>query len=267
MKMTIDEVVSRAPSVGATEPHYAVSEKYTFLPTTETLKLLEDRGWFPMRVQEAPLRPKSSRQGFQKHIVNLRQEQDINAGTREDVFELLLENSHDRSTRQSLRGGVFRLVCTNGLVIAKAIFAELRVTHIHVDREEILRYVDNAGEFARNIQGHLAEMKSIELTDSQRLNFAESAMVLRYGENRLVWPVVSEKLLQPQRNADEGKTLWKTFNVIQENVIKGGQFDSRLDPNGRPYMPTKPITNLQRQMELNTGMWEIAESYVDLARN
>ena len=54
---------------------------------------------------------------------------------------------------------------------------------------------------------------------SEKKWLSESAHVLRYGIGyKSVRP---EQLLETRRVEDKENNLWKVFNVIQENVIKG----------------------------------------------
>jgi hypothetical protein len=35
-------------------------------------------------------------------------------------------------------------------------------------------------------------------------------------------PITPEQIINPRRVLDRGQDLWTTFNVVQENVIRGG---------------------------------------------
>jgi hypothetical protein len=52
-----------------------------------------------------------------------------------------------------------------------------------------------------------------------------------------------DELLQPRRRVDEGNDLWRTFNVIQENITLGG---GSLG---------KGITQFQDDVRFNQELW------------
>lgn len=262
--LTIEECIAIAPSIGAERPMENVSEKYSFLPTRKTLEVLSGHGWNPVRVQQQRVKnPNSPRQGFQKHVIHL-QHKDLSVpkAIGEDRVELILENSHDRTTRESLRAGIFRLVCLNGMVVAKEQFDHLRITHIYQDRDAVNSYMGNIATRITTVSKSIEEWKQHELLQPDRVSFAERALELRFGENRGTWPIGPETLLEPRRKEDQDRSLWTTLNVIQENIMRGGQYETRrTDANGRWFSPTKPITSLDRGLTLNESLWELATLY------
>ena len=90
-------------------------------------------------------------------------------------------------------------------------------------------------------------MKGINLTEKQRKDLAAEIAHMRFGE-RAKTP---ENLLTLRRYEDNWQpSLYNTFNVIQENMIKGGQtVTDRV---------MRPITNIDTDVNLNRNMWSIA---------
>ena len=61
------------------------------------------------------------------------------------------------------------------------------------------------------------------------------------------------EILTPKRDADRSKSLWHTFNVLQENLIKGGyQMNERQ---------ARAITNPIQDIKINQDLWTLAEAY------
>lgn len=201
--------------------------------------------------------------GFQKHFVFLQHEDTITSKS-EEKFELIIGNSHDRSYAFQLMAGIFRLVCTNGMVVGKQFMSKLNRRHIHTSLKEITDQVSEMGQLAEVIQGSIDSMRSRTLKKHEQLTLSDRIMRLRYGERPEVWPITPELLIEPRREVDRGQSLWNTFNVIQENIIKGGQFDrDRVDPVGRGFFATRGITSAIRDIDLNQGMWDIAHSFLN----
>ena len=66
-------------------------------------------------------------------------------------------------------------------------------------------------------------------------------------------------ILKSTRVEDEGNSLWSTFNVLQEKLLKGGLVYKL--PKGR-QQTVRSLTNIDEQVRVNKGLWELAESYV-----
>ena len=65
-------------------------------------------------------------------------------------------------------------------------------------------------------------------------------------------------MLQPNREEDLGNSLWNTFNVLQEKLLKGGLVYQL--PQGR-QQTVRALTNIDEQVRVNKGLWELAETY------
>ena len=63
-------------------------------------------------------------------------------------------------------------------------------------------------------------MKSIQLTLPEQRLFGATALELKYDGKPA--PITPEQIINPRRGPDRGQDLWTTFNVVQENVIRGG---------------------------------------------
>ncbi|WP_425459845.1 DUF932 domain-containing protein, partial [Escherichia coli] len=97
---------------------------YTYIPTITLLDKLREEGFQPFFACQSRVRDEDKR-GHTKHMVRLRRE-GANKGT--EVPEIILLNSHDGSSSYQMIPGMFRFVCTNGLVCGTS-FGEIRVPH------------------------------------------------------------------------------------------------------------------------------------------
>ena len=105
-----------------------VSEKYRFIPTFEVLNVLEKEGWKPANIREARVLD-SNNNGFQKHIVRLRNP-DVKIENKDNLFpEIILTNSHNGLSSFQIMAGIFRLVCSNGLCVADSMFETTKIRH------------------------------------------------------------------------------------------------------------------------------------------
>ena len=78
------------------------------------------------------------------------------------------------------------------------------------------------------------------------------------------WPKGNDMLdiddmLQSIRVGDKGNSVWKVYNVVQEKLIKGGLvFNNKREK----VQKLRPIINIDRKIDVNKNLWELAESYV-----
>lgn len=134
-------------------------------------------------------------------MVRLRRE-GANKGT--EVPEIILLNSHDGSSSYQMIPGMFRFVCTNGLVCGTS-FGEIRVPH---KGDIVGRVIEGAyevlGIFDKITEG-VDVMKSITLTKEEQRLFGQAALTYRYeDENKS--PVSIEQIIHPRRYEDKKMT-------------------------------------------------------------
>jgi hypothetical protein len=63
------------------------------------------------------------------------------------------------------------------------------------------------------------------------------------------------QLLVPRRVQDVGNDLWRTFNVLQENILRGGLV--RRSASNR-LTRTRGIRAIREDVRLNSALWEMA---------
>jgi Domain of unknown function (DUF932) len=247
----------KAPSVFAEEPMQGVSHRYSFVPTSQLVSRLRDSGWVPVDAFEQPVRVEE-RRGFQKHMIRF-QRQDVATETNEYTAELVLVNSHDRSSAYHLHAGLFRFVCGNGMIIADATFEKVAIRHAGFTPEEVVsasfRILDSVPKLTENVESFRARA----LTPVEQRAFAESAIILKYDELEHA-PLGAETVLTPRRYEDNRNDLWSTFNRVQENLVRGGLKDwSKRKENGKRHTRTRPVTGIDENVKLNKALWHLAE--------
>jgi hypothetical protein len=101
-------------------------------------------------------------------------------------------------------------------------------------------------------------MERTRLEEPRRIAFAEEALRLRFPKDRhrRMNPAL---LLEARRSEDAGDDVWRVYNVIQENVIRGG-LAGRSASNRS--MRSRPIKSVKRDVELNTDLWKLATTLV-----
>ena len=108
------------------------------------------------------------------------------------------------------------------------------------------------------VEASTAAMKRLTLSEDEERAFATAALALRYGERSdgPPAPITVEQLMEARRPEDFGRNLWKAFNRVQENTIRGGQ--PGRSTTGR-RMRTREVASIDRGVSLNRALWVLAE--------
>lgn len=248
-----------APSVFATEPHERVTDRYGFVPTINLVEAIENEGWFPVVARQSVVRDES-RRGFQRHLLRFRQENPTEVG--DSVTELVLLNSHDGSSSFQLDLGLFRLVCSNGMVTPISDAGGMRLRHgkdvVHSVIEGVYDLVDETPKLAERFD----QFNNVTLDRREQDLYARTALSLRYGED---WqdksPVQPHALLGTRRTTDQGDSLWLTMNRVQENLVRGG-LQGRSSSGRR--IRTRAIKSVHEDVRLNRALWRMTEEFAAL---
>ena len=241
------------PSIFAREAHDSRSERYVYVPTIDIVEGLRGEGWFPFfAVQSVPR--DGSRHGHAKHMLRMRREDGIG---KPEAAEVIIVNSHDGTSSYQMFAGMLRFVCTNSLVAGER-FEEVRVPHKGNIQHDIIDGVYTVAEDFPRLIDATETMKEITLSADERRVLAEASLVARYGEEDS--PVRHEQIIEPRRREDDGRSLWMTFNAIQENMIRGGLHGQRRNAEGRiRRSQTRAINGIDQNVSLNRALWTLAE--------
>ena len=255
--LALDEFRTYAPSVFADTAHVRTSSRYSFLPTSSILEGMAGEGWLPVAAQEQLVRD-DSRQGFQKHMLRFAHRDDL-AKFSQERAEIVLVNSHDRTSTYQLHAGIFRLVCANGLVLCDETFARHRIQHQGFDPSKVIEATVEIVSGIPSIMDGIQEMKSLRLTEGERKVFAESAAIVRFGDLEKA-PVRPEMLLTARRTEDAQNDTWTTLNVLQENCVRGGQRDRfKRKADGQRMPKSREVKGIDGNVQLNKALWHLAE--------
>lgn len=252
LPLTQTELMSQAPALFTEKPHYDVSDKYHFIPTIDVINEIKANNWHPVSVSEASVRDED-KEGYQQHLVRFRHFDDLLA-PQENAVELLLFNSHDRSKSFSISAGIYRFVCSNGLVIADSVFESYKIKHLGDRENDVARAVANITAIKPKLMEKIDTLSSIKLTELEKESFARSSVPLRFSNNL---EIDHTDLLIPHRDEDTRDDLYTVLNVIQENLLRGNISGTNKE-TGRRFT-SKKINSIFKDTSVNQGLWEIAE--------
>lgn len=264
-----DELRKLAPSIFAVEAHSSRSDRFKAIPTWEVLKGVMKEGFQPVAATQSVARL-DDRRNFTKHMIRLRKidsERQYSVG--DTTLEIILKNANDGTSAYDLMAGLFRIQCLNSLVAQTSTIDTVKVRHTGNVTEKVIDGTFKVLESAGRLLEAPVEWSKITMSPEERNAMAESAMVLRFGDKdgNVNAPVQPRQLLLPRRAADQAPSLWNTFNVIQENAIRGGLTGIRRDEHGRARRATtRAVTGIDQDVKLNKALWVLAERMAELKK-
>jgi hypothetical protein len=239
------------PAVFAENAASTVSDKYTFIPTTRILGVLEDEGWIPTSASQVNSHKEGNKQ-FAKHLIRLRRDEAIQPEVNKTIPEIVLFNSHNGKSNYDLRMGLYRFVCSNGMVVSDAEFGSIKIRHMGYTDEQVIKasqeFIDNSTRIMNVVQ----EWQEVKLDRDEMRSFGREAAKLRFEDPD---DITINTVLQARRGEDMSSDLWTVFNRTQENLIQGGF----LVTGGRRR--SRQITNIDKNIDINTRLWDLASSY------
>lgn len=249
-----------------------VSGRYVQANTSTVIDDLAKLGWYPVQAKQCRNKKNSSgirsfhMIAFQNPDIKITKTNDDGSSVVDTYPRIILTNSHDGFNSFKFMLGLFRLVCSNGLVVCDNQMVNMSIRHMNYTFEELRMIVKNAIEEVPNIVNTMNEMRNIQLTDEQKQELATEVMKIRKGidenETYEVEQDVIEDILTPVREEDKSNDLWTIFNICQEKLIKGGFFNKT---NKNKLRKVKSITSIKKDMEYNQRLWLTASRYLKVA--
>jgi len=163
--------------------------------------------------------------------------------------------------------GIFRLVCSNGLVVADEQFSDFKIKHKGYTFGELRKVVKQAVADLPNKVKVLNDMKNRILTQDEKNKLALDAMLIRAGiepgsekaEKFNYDDETIEDILDPTRDEDKGDNLWKVFNVVQEKITQG-DFHAAL--KGAKVRKVRKIKSFEKDLVVNKKLFKLATALV-----
>lgn len=258
------ELKSLAPAIFTEQPHPDCSERYMFIPTIEVVSVLRNNGWKPIEARQSDVRM-IGRASYAKHMIRFQYGNDgIDISDQERV-DLVLYNSHDRGATFQLSASIWRKICANGLLTSSDLY-NFAIRHIG-KTETFLGAANQIVDNVTALSAQVNRFKTIDLSPDEKGVFCQAAHQLVYDTPEDA-PIRPEHLLLESRYDDKGNDLWTKYNVIQENIIKGGLKGEKPSKNGKlRKITTRPVKSIQRDIKLNKALWMITEKMAELKSN
>ena len=215
-----------------------IKQKEFYIPTLDLVTKLQDEGWRLSGVAEH----RSKNRKITNNYVQL-QHPDFaiqNKQGKDEAFtSITIKNSCNGAQPLQMSLGMFRQVCSNGLVGFDQHAETERIKHIAVNASNLDRFVISMNSKVNKLLTEVNEMKHKGLSIEDMRKLALEAAKLRYNN---LDDVNIDDLLAINRVEDESNDLWTVFNRIQENL-------------------THDVTNMNEDIKLNQQLFSLVESF------
>jgi hypothetical protein len=273
--LTVDALRHYVPSAFATEKHVSRSARYTHIPTSEVIDGLVSQGFQPFKAVQSKSRIEGKSE-FTKHMIRFRHP-DYTDALSQNAPEVVLLNSHDGTSSYKLMAGILRFICTNGLITWNEKFGEISVHHKGNIVDQVIEGSFEIVGQSRKALGTIDAWQQLRLTDGEQNLFAKYAHSARFADSdgEITTPITPAQLLIPRRSEDRGNganwqrpanDLYRTMNVVQENVIRGGlsNFSRDAATNRMRRATTREVRGIDQDVKLNRMLWRLAEEFAQL---
>ena len=209
-----------------------------YIPTIEVVTKLQDEGWEITGVNEQ----RGKNRKIESNYVQL-QHPDFaiknSKGKDEALASLTITNSCNGNKPLQLDMGVYRQVCSNGMVAFDRAAESEKIKHIQINYNNLEHFISNVTRKTSTILNEFEKLKHTDLSINDMRKLAYEAAQLRYNN---LEDINIDDLLSVNRIEDEGNDLWTVFNRIQENLIGD-------------------IANLNEDIKLNKQLFSLADQY------
>lgn len=241
------------PSVKQKQPAPHLSSRYVHVDSEAVIAAMMQEGFSVAKINSA--NPRKRDVLYSRHTIDFRHPDMPAIG--DAVPRIVFSNSHDGTSRASAVAGVFRFVCSNGLVVGNT-YANEKVRHAGETAKELVARMQAIAKNTSPIFAQIERWSKIDMSESQRLDFARMAAMLRWGDPYRYAP---ESLLAVRREEDDKGDLWTVFNRVQEATTQGGVVG--FTRTGQTTT-ARPLTEISSNLKFNVALWNLAEEFADL---
>ena len=257
-----------APAAFASDHHPDRTKRYSYVNTEELVDTLTQSGWDLFSAKQNGANP------FSRHIIRFNNSKLGYFDLKGDKVkpQVILDNSHNGGSQAQIWAGLFRLVCSNGLVVAMpGLYTNIILKHVGINKEELLKTLTLISDQYAVVGSHINDMIQVDLDKKTAFEFAMKAIAIRephtfinadgtVNTKKVLTSTNINQVLTPLRGEDKGENLWSIFNLVQEKMVNGGVERTSFGNNRRSV--TKGIVNAARNIEYNRQLWTLAESFM-----
>lgn len=236
----------------------STSPKYAETNDLGVVEAFNSLGWGMVKYKEQKRQKRNEhRVGTQKYMAIYENSKHLTR-TNEGTAQLIQIGSSDGTKPLLIRGGFYRFACSNGLIVGNNAFEPIKVIHRGQEKaDKLISFLNQSTDTLVAVFDKIEEYMDIQLTEDQAMYFAKLAIQKRFGDKTTVDP---KNVLNVRREADRGRSLWTTLNVVQENLVNP-EFNVTTENNKQ--RKARKISGIDTSLKVNTALWDIAEIFVN----
>lgn len=215
-----------------------IKQKEFYIPTLDVVTKLQNEGWQLKGVAEH----RSKNRKISNNYIQM-QHPDFavqnKQGKNEAFTSITLSNSSNGAQPLQMSLGMYRQVCSNGMVTFDQHAESQNIKHTEINYRDLDRFVSSMNSKANKLITEVNEMKHRGLSIEDMRKLAVEAASLRYTD---LEDINIDDLFAVNRVEDESDDLWTVFNRIQENL-------------------THDITNMKEDIKLNQQLFKLVETF------
>jgi hypothetical protein len=217
-----------------------IKQKPFYVPTVEVIEMLQNDGWLIKGVAEQREKNRKVSSNYvQLHHPDFSLKNRL--GKTEAVSSLTISNSCDGNKPLIMDLGLYRQVCSNGVIAFDEHGERIQIKHTEVNYKNLRNFISLVNNKTDKVLESFGILQNKNMTVEEAREFAYKAAKLRHDEDKISDVVIND-LLSINRIEDEGNDLWTVFNRIQENL-------------------TADINNLTTDISLNKQLSAMADQY------
>lgn len=240
-----------------------LSDKYSLINTRRLIDIAENQGFNVASTKY----PKGKNSGHGLHLVRLDLPGHELKAKGEHKPQVIIQNAHNGTSSIRILAGVFRLICSNGLVAGDTSL-NIRLRHVGLIQQEVEEAFKIAASRVENMYNKVEAFQTKELTDLDKQRFIIEALTLRAITANLS-DTETERLIKSERNQqllgrvtrlqDKGNSLWNVFNRVQEHSTRASGLQYLGDDS--EFHRLHSVNQIQANTKLNQQLWELAEQF------
>jgi hypothetical protein len=257
--ITIDsEVRKEFPALFNHKPAQHCSDKYQLYRSDELIDLMGEKGMKLVEIGQQAARQRDPR--TQLHTMRF-QPIDVPPvfGVNDSAPEIVIMNGHDGRNRFKALAGIFRFICSNGMVVSDMELGKVVVRHFGTNNtfDKVSAIVGDMPDAINKMHGKILDWSALTLNEHEQTLLAMELIKARQAPDWVTSDHVLEARRDDEQPVDGQRTLWTTFNVLQENLtnaeVNGKEGDRRTS--------LRPLQGAWRNVQANEALWTAAETY------
>ena len=262
------EIEALAPAVYAHDHAENLTNKYGNFNSANAIEVMRDYGYGV--TQAAQVKGRTAQANIHgQHLLAFSKHKDISSGNNERP-EIIFYNSHDGKSSMKLFAGIYRFICSNGIVAGEGF--DQKMIHYKSNLDNFEGILNQTADRLYDISSMTNNMKNITPNSERVVEFAKQALETRfdwYGidkderERNAYTPRSIRDALTSSRVEDNNDDAWTIFNRVQESVLRGGIHilgnTTRRGRKMEAYKKSKALTSIKQNVDINRALWDIAQ--------